>query len=146
MTTKIVATTLTWGVLLAASVFVQAVAPRQQPGNQPSAIDQPSSASQRALLDRYCVSCHNARTKTAGLQLDSLDVTNVGHSAPDWEKVVRKLRGGLMPPPGMPRPDAATSDAFRRWLEGQLDTAAASHPTWAARKHFTASIEPNTPM
>src|SRR5262245_49611963 len=59
----------------------------------------------RALLDRYCVTCHNERLKTAGLALDTLDVTNVPAGAESWEKVIRKLRAGVMPPVGRPRPD-----------------------------------------
>jgi hypothetical protein len=85
-------------------------------------------APQRALLDRYCVSCHNARTKTAGLALDTLDIADVGDRAEVWEKVVRKLRAGLMPPPGAPRPDRTAHDTFVASLEQALDRAAADHP------------------
>jgi len=83
---------------------------------------------EQVLLARYCVSCHNDRTRTAGLALDSLDITNVSADAPTWEKVVRKLRAGVMPPLGRPRPDEATYDQFVAWLEGQLDSAAAARP------------------
>ena len=67
---------------------------------------------QRAVLDRYCVDCHNTRLKTANLALDALDVSAVGGHAEEWEKVVRKLRGGLMPPAGLPRPDERRSDGL----------------------------------
>src|SRR4051794_22224974 len=66
----------------------------------------------RQILDTYCVACHNARLKTAGVALDEIDVAQVTQSAELWEKVVRKLRAGAMPPPGRPRPDQATYDAF----------------------------------
>ena len=69
-----------------------------------------------------------SQLRTAGLALDSLDVTKVGEDAEFWEKVVRKLRTGAMPPAGRPRPDDATADAFASWLETELDRAAAATP------------------
>jgi mono/diheme cytochrome c family protein len=89
---------------------------------------QDADHARQALLKRYCISCHNDRLKTAGLALDVLDLTNIGSSAAVWEKVVRKLRAGVMPPAGRPRPDEATHDAFVAWLEGELDRAAAAAP------------------
>ena len=82
---------------------------------------------QRALLDRYCVTCHNENLKTAGLTLDTLDVSNVGEAPEVWEKVVFKLRGGMMPPVGRPRPDQQAYDDFASWLETELDRAAEGH-------------------
>ena len=82
----------------------------------------------RALLDQYCVTCHNQRLKTAGLLLDRSDVEHVGTGAETWEKVVRKLRSGDMPPPGRRRPDKPTLDAFATWLETELDREAAAYP------------------
>mgnify|MGYP004295133951 CR=1 FL=1 len=80
------------------------------------------SASRRALLDQYCVACHNARTLTAELALDTVDVDDVT-AAPDvWEKVVRKLRAGAMPPLGRPRPDPPAYEAFTAGLEAAIDT------------------------
>ena len=83
---------------------------------------------QRATIDRYCVSCHNTRLKTADLALDTLDLAAIGEHPEVWEKVVRKLRGGLMPPAGRPRPDQSTQDGLVAWLEKQLDTSAAARP------------------
>jgi mono/diheme cytochrome c family protein len=80
------------------------------------------------VLNKYCVTCHNSRLKTAGLQLESLDVNDVARDAPTWEKVVTKLRTGEMPPPGRPRPDGATYDAVAAALEHDLDAAAAARP------------------
>jgi mono/diheme cytochrome c family protein len=108
--------------LLLASVVLRAGEPAPQ---GPPA---PAAATDRAVLDRYCVTCHNTRTKTAGLALDTVDVTRVAPDAETWEKVVRKLRGRMMPPPGMPRPDEATFDALATHLEGALDRAAAERP------------------
>jgi Protein of unknown function (DUF1592)/Protein of unknown function (DUF1588)/Protein of unknown function (DUF1587)/Protein of unknown function (DUF1585)/Protein of unknown function (DUF1595)/Planctomycete cytochrome C len=85
-------------------------------------------SAEQLLLRRYCFTCHNQRTKTGGLALDTLDLANVSQAAPTWEKVVRKLRAGVMPPANMPRPDEATYDRFVTWLEGELDGAAAAHP------------------
>ena len=83
-----------------------------------------SAGSARALLDQYCVTCHNQRLKTAGLTLDTMDVTNVSAAPPTWEKVVRKLRAGVMPPANRPRPDGASRGALVSWLEMELDRAA----------------------
>jgi len=87
-----------------------------------------SATPQRALLDKYCVTCHNQRAKTADLMLDKSDLARVPQSAEVWEKVVRKLRAGAMPPQGMPRPDAASVDSLVSYLETSLDRAAAAHP------------------
>ena len=82
----------------------------------------------RAVLDKYCVGCHNQRLKTAGLALDVLDLAQVSAQAEAWEKVVRKLRTGAMPPVGRPRPDKAVADGVAAWLEVGLDRAALEHP------------------
>jgi uncharacterized protein DUF1592/uncharacterized protein DUF1588/uncharacterized protein DUF1587/uncharacterized protein DUF1585/uncharacterized protein DUF1595 len=82
----------------------------------------------RAVLSTYCTSCHNERLKTAGLALDRINVDDVAGSAEIWEKVVRKVRGGLMPPAGTRRPDARTRDAFVTSIESDLDRAWAAHP------------------
>ena len=80
---------------------------------------------QRALLDRYCVTCHNDRLKTANLSLQGIDLTQVADHAELWEKVIRKLRAGVMPPPDMPRPPLAEYEGLRDWLENEIDRAAA---------------------
>ena len=89
---------------------------------------QAATPTPRALLDQYCVTCHNERAKTAGLLLDKADPANVSLDAETWEKVVRKLRAGAMPPQGMPRPDHATLENFIETLETSLDRAAAERP------------------
>jgi len=76
-----------------------------------------------ALLQRYCIGCHNKRLRTAGLALDELDATNVRADAEIWEKVVQKLRAGSMPPPGRPRPDTETYRAVAVSIEDKLDHA-----------------------
>jgi len=95
---------------------------------------QPDSlASSRVLITTYCVTCHNERAKTAGLMLDKMDPARIGAGAEPWEtetweKVVRKLRGGMMPPQGMPRPDQATLESFTSGLETALDRQALARP------------------
>jgi hypothetical protein len=87
---------------------------------------------QRAVLDQYCVTCHNQKLKTAGLQLDKMDLAHVGEQAEAWEKVVRKLRAGMMPPQGLPRPAPAAYEALTVALETELDRGAAAKPKLAA--------------
>jgi len=83
-----------------------------------------------ALVEKYCVGCHNERAKAGNLVLAGLDSARPADHPAEWEKVVRKVRAGLMPPAGVPRPDRATLDAFAERLENALDRAAAasSHP------------------
>ena len=76
-----------------------------------------------ALLQRYCIGCHNTRLRTAGLALDELDAANVHADAEIWEKIVQKLRAGSMPPPGRFRPDADTYRAVAVSIEDKLDRA-----------------------
>src|SRR5262249_33814221 len=75
----------------------------------------------KAVIESYCVTCHNEKLKTAGLVLDTLDVTKPGANAEVWERVIEKLRAASMPPPGRPRPDAATYRATAIWLENEID-------------------------
>jgi len=107
-----------WSVLLAAG---------PQTAVQKS-VPQPDAAESRALLDQYCATCHNQRTKAGGLTLDTLDAGRVADHAETWEKVVRKVRIGMMPPQGMPRPDEAGQRRLVSYLESALDRAAAGHP------------------
>ena len=88
----------------------------------------PAGADPRAVLDQYCVTCHNQTAKTAGLELDALSLAHVGDSAAAWESVARKIRTGAMPPAGMPRPDKELSASVVSWIEAELDRAALAHP------------------
>jgi len=95
---------------------------------QPSGAVSTTASDQQAVITRYCVTCHNQRAKTAGLALDTLDVTRIGDHAATWEKVVTKLRTGVMPPIGRPRPDKAGYDTLASFLETELDRAAIAKP------------------
>jgi len=92
------------------------------------ALHSAESASPRAILDKYCVICHNQKLKTGGLTLDSTDVGDIPAQAEIWEKVVGKLHARLMPPPGAARPSEATYQELTVWLETQLDRAAKRNP------------------
>src|SRR5260370_23600806 len=84
----------------------------QAASQQPSGSTPQAGLPQRALIDRYCVTCHNEKLKTAGLLLDKIDVKNVPAGAEVWEKVIRKLRTGAMPPAGMPPPQCPPTHTF----------------------------------
>ncbi len=120
------ASMLVVGVSVGAAVALTTARPsaRQAP---PAAQSQPASAPQ-AVLSKYCITCHNQKARVGGLALDNLDASNPGLHADVWERVVEKLRAGSMPPPGRPRPDAATYLAVATELEGTLDRAWAAHP------------------
>ena len=88
----------------------------------------PAPASARALLDEYCVRCHNERLQTGGLALDAVDAEHVGRDTGVWERAVRKLRARAMPPAGAPRPDENAYEGLVEYLEAELDRHAAAHP------------------
>src|SRR5205814_7339003 len=113
--------------LAIAATICGALAVWSVPGGA-SSQDATVSQRHREVLDTYCVTCHNQRLDTAGLALETLDLSQVADRADVWEKVVRKLRAGVMPPQGARRPDQATADALAAWLERELDRAAASKP------------------
>lgn len=94
----------------------------------PWAAAQPAPQSPRALVDQYCVLCHSAKAKTAGVVLEGIDLSHPGDHAALLERALRKVRTGEMPPPGMPRPDKASIDSFTGWLADALDRDAAAHP------------------
>ena len=120
--TRVTIVGMAWCVLL---LFwgIQARPSAQQPAPQakrtqssPLTDAVPSVSSHRRTIDRYCVTCHNQRLVTAGLKLDDADVAKPGEGAELWEKVVRKLRTGVMPPPNMPQPSIEERQALVSWL------------------------------
>jgi mono/diheme cytochrome c family protein len=109
----------------------QAATPHPQTPNSaasPTTSLRPSAVAERALLDQYCVTCHNNRAKTSNLSLEGLDLSTVGDHPELWEKVVRKLRAGVMPPPDIRRPSPAEYETLRDWLEAEIDRKAGAHP------------------
>jgi mono/diheme cytochrome c family protein len=109
-----------WG-LLGLAAFVLA-------GVGAGAVDGVPQTGALALLDRYCLGCHNDRNRTQGLSLSSVSLGNVGADAERWEKVVKKLRARAMPPSGSPRPDEQDYHRLTTYLETELDRAAAARP------------------
>jgi hypothetical protein len=110
------------------SVAVSSSAPRAQSQPEPA----PPTADLSRTITQYCATCHNERNRTAatasGVVLDHVDFTRLAQDGEMWEKVIRKLRAGAMPPAGMPRPDRAAHDALVSFLETTLDRAAANRP------------------
>ena len=88
----------------------------------------PSNSQYAAIVKQYCVTCHNDRLKTADLSLEKLDLADVAAAGETWEKVIRKLRRGAMPPAGARRPDKTTYEGLTAFLETALDRAAVTHP------------------
>ncbi|MEO8259087.1 MAG: DUF1592 domain-containing protein [Acidobacteriota bacterium] len=88
----------------------------------------PDSAAPAMVLNQYCVTCHSDTRRTGGLSLEHADLTDVPKGGDTWEKAIRKLRVGMMPPPGMPRPPRAQLDGLAGYLESALDRAAADRP------------------
>ena len=122
-----------WLVVTGAVAQVPATARQAPASGQASSVARQSAAasSQQTLLDTYCLTCHNERLRAQGtvpVSFERLDTQHVGADAEVWEQMVRKLRLGMMPPPGRPRPDQGAHDAFVVWLETELDRAAATHP------------------
>lgn len=95
---------------------------------RPAAAAVPGAPPLQAVLNEYCITCHNQTLRTAGLALDTLDATRPGARPDVWERVISKLRAGSMPPPGRPRPDPATYRAVAAWLESEIDKAWAANP------------------
>jgi mono/diheme cytochrome c family protein len=100
---------------------------QQRTAAQASLGSSPESA-RKAVVGTYCVTCHNDRAKTGGLSLENADLSDIPKGSETWEKVIRKVRAGMMPPPGMPRPDKAALDGFAASLETALDRSAAATP------------------
>jgi mono/diheme cytochrome c family protein len=115
-----------------------------------SAAQRPAAtvASNKALLDQYCVTCHNVDDNVAGIHFDTVDLTRLAKDGEVWEKAIKKLKGGMMPPPGAQQPDRKATLAFASWLETSLDAAATATPNPGSvalhrlnRAEYAASIK-----
>jgi cytochrome c5 len=132
----LVTTTVACAFAVGVSVFgssEQAQAPSAPRTDAPRTVASPTAAPLHPrtfapLVNTYCVACHNQRVKTAGIAFDTADLNDIAGDADLWEKALRKLRGGMMPPPGARRPDAASVATFTAALERELDAAAARNP------------------
>ena len=125
------ATAIALGIVSAGSASLRA---QQGTPAQAAAAVPPAIAPYKATIDQYCVTCHNQRTKTAGLALDGLDMTKLPEHADVWEKAIMKVRGHLMPPPNAKQPEPAAAQALVTWLENSMDQAAAANPNPAVCK------------
>lgn len=113
---------------LSASARQDAGSRSQETGTAQNVASSSRSTPARALVTTYCISCHNQKTRTANLALDTADTLDVAKSAETWEKVVVQLRSRSMPPARSRRPDGATYDSVASWLEDELDRASAANP------------------
>ena len=112
-----------WVAICAIGVSVTASGVQKDPVTAPLAAQEA-----QAILNKYCTTCHNQRSKTGNLELDTKDLAHLEKDVVAWESVVRKLRTGMMPPKNAARPDRATLDGLATWLESGLDRQAALHP------------------
>jgi cytochrome c551/c552 len=122
---------VTAGVALAAQGAAQSP-PRSVPAPVPSHRPGSVAGSETALIKQYCVTCHNDRTRTGGLSLADFAVEAATQHAELTEKIIRKLRVGMMPPAGARRPDATVLTGLAESLEARMDAAAArtAEPVW----------------
>ena len=111
-------------LLLAFVVYGQGVQRGQAPSPPAAGNRAQNYTAQQTLINDYCVECHNNRVRTANLSLEALDISRVAANREKWEKVVRKLRAGMMPPPDQERPGKAEYLGFVTWLENELDRGA----------------------
>lgn len=118
--------TITAWVCAARGADLRAAAPSI--GQSVAQANAPAAPDSRAILKQYCITCHSERRKTGGLSLEMLDPASAAEHGDIWEKVVRKMRVGMMPPAGMPRPDAQTTAHVVSSLEAALDRDAAAKP------------------
>jgi mono/diheme cytochrome c family protein len=117
-TRRIVTVTALAGVAIIASLTRVHTAPQANAAPQT-----PPAGTAVVAIEQYCVTCHNDRAKTAGVSFEGLTAASIAPHADLFEKAVRKLRGGVMPPPGARQPDAAVRDSLIAWLERSLDAA-----------------------
>jgi mono/diheme cytochrome c family protein len=117
------------GIMLAAAVLLVVLSAQGQVQSQAQGqLRGPVRSEAQNVVDRYCATCHNPRMKAGGLALDALPVATAARDPQTWEKVIRKVRTGMMPPAGSPRPDRATLDGLAATVETALDRAAAASP------------------
>lgn len=130
-------------LVLGAGVFTQSATLRAA---EPQESRFPPNEEHWNLLDQYCLECHNAVDWAGGIALDTMDHEKIYDEAETWEKVLRKLRGRMMPPPGEKQPQAREIDAFVQWLEARVDAESAAQVGYVPlhrlnRKEYANAIE-----
>jgi mono/diheme cytochrome c family protein len=115
-------------VALAGSMWVLSVGSIVPLAAGQAAAGPAGGADHGAVVAKYCVTCHNDRAKVGGLSLEKTDVGNPATDADTWERVVRKVRVGMMPPQGSPQPDQGARASLVSYLTTSLDQASAGHP------------------
>ncbi len=110
------------GLLAAAALSGFQAAPQR------AATQRTTAQSASTVVKQYCVGCHNDKTKVANFSLETMKLATAADHPDVWERVIRKLRAGMMPPPGMPRPPLAQYEGLRDWLETEIDRKAATRP------------------
>jgi len=116
-------------VIVSCALSAVMVAQTPAAASKPAPVAQSSTASaHKAVLDKYCVGCHNNKLRASNFSLQNADVSTVGDHPEIWERVIRKLRAGMMPPAGMNRPPQQQYEGLRNWLEEQMDRKAAQRP------------------
>src|SRR5438105_2555620 len=124
---------LTIGSLTILSLLVQVYGKTGGRQSQSAAASSDQAAAQGAIINQYCSTCHSDKAKSAGMDsarkidFDRLDIADVSRDAETWERVVRKLRAGMMPPSGIRRPDRETYKGLIAWLENELDRNAVTY-------------------
>jgi hypothetical protein len=108
------------------TLFALAVAPSSVA--QDAGVDLTVAAPHFAVVETFCIECHNTSERRGGLAFDEMDLTDFSGNSEIFERMVRKLRAGAMPPVGEPRPEPARYDGLATWLEQELDEAAGAHP------------------
>jgi mono/diheme cytochrome c family protein len=121
---------LTWGFFLVHSQGFSQDTPAARADTPAAVTENPGDAraDTQAAIAKYCTTCHNERLKTAGLVLDPTGVARPGDQSETWEKVLRQLRAGTMPPPGAVRPSPAFYTRAAGYLARELEASAAAHP------------------
>jgi mono/diheme cytochrome c family protein len=115
-------------ILIGGTVFAALIGGPMAAVQRPSVTTESGAATQSELVKTYCITCHGEKTRSGGLSLEQADLVDVPKGAETWEKVIRKVRAGMMPPPTAKRPEAGKLDAFATYLETSLDRAAAAKP------------------
>ena len=121
-----------WLLVVIAAIAVTISSDQSAAG--PAATQNPAASaastptSPRAVIDKYCITCHSQKARTSGLDLETMDLSTPGSNGEAFEKIILKLRAGSMPPPGQPRPDAATYRAVATTMENLVDREWAANP------------------